>query len=178
MTFVQVTDLAFPSMGSWWMALIRKGDHQMLTTLHRGFSRQFWILDGRDPHNQAGRDKGETIATLRHPLILAGHWLMTATKLFTHGDVLVSSQGGMRPREGSGLKELGTTEGTDWPPSLSLTRRISLTTWGNHWYPVCREIAFTQKFNTEQEAMDFAKLFALPTHITSKREARDFRAGD
>lgn len=181
-TFLQVSDPVFPAIAPWWTALLPHNDHDTLLRLHKLFSRQFWINDGHDPHNQAERDRAAeegvvSLANLRHPAILSAKWMTTALSLFVRGDVLVSSRGGMRPRDGS-LKEIGTIESNDWPASFSPTRQIAITTWGKHYYLVCGDIAFAEKHNTEENAMRVAKLFASADHITVKREARDYREGD
>lgn len=181
-TFIQVCDPARPAIPPWWTVLLPRNDHDTLLTLHRFFSRQFWILDNRDPHNQAERDKAKrnetfSIADLRHPVRLSGQWMTTAISLFARSDVLVSSRGGMSPRDNS-FKELAIVESKEWPPAFSAKRKITLTTWGNHWYLVCADIAFAEKHDSEQAAMDVAKRFAPVENITIKRETRSFKEGD
>ena len=181
-TFIQVCDPACPAVPPWWTVLIPHNDHEALFLAHRWFSRKFWIDDGRDPHNQAERDRAArentlSIADLRHPVRLSGQWMETAMSLFVRGDVLVSSRGGMRPRD-EATKELAVVEAKDWPAAFSTKRHIALTTWGNHWYLVCADIAFAEKYDSEQAAMDVAKRFAPVANITVKREARDYRQGD
>ncbi len=182
MTFLLVQDPAFPTMPPWWMVLLPRGDHAMLLRLHKTYARQFWILDGRDPHAQTARsraeEKGElSLAHLRHPTVLSGHWLTTALGLFTRTDLLVSKSGGMRPRDGT-LTELARQETGDWPKAISPDTRITITTWGTHFYLVSRQIAFEGKHDTEEAAMAVARCHALPEHIEVKREAHSFRAGD
>lgn len=181
-TFVQVSDPALPDVSPWWMALLPRNDHDTLLAMHRTFTKHMWILDGRDPHMQAERARAQkadefSVAYLRHPVVLSGHWLTTALSLFTRSDVLVSSKGGMRPRDKS-VTELGTLRSRDWPAVFNSNRHIQITTWGNHFYLVCRNIAFSEKWNTEAEAMAQAKLFAPAANITVRREARSFREGD
>ncbi len=163
----------------WWVVSVAKGDFRTVMDLHKWVSINLFIKDGNDPHMLRAREQDDPIAILKHPVLLGAGFVSTAMKLVVQSDFYVNANGGMRPR--GDLVEGSTVEGNNWPGKLDPNRRITIHTWGNHFYLTAdysHSITFLDKFNTEQEAVDFAKLFALPDHIKVQREAKQFKEGD
>lgn len=179
MRFILVSDPKFPIHKSWWVIRVSKGDYQTVTNIHKWIATDLFIKDGRDPHMQAARDRDDPIAWIRHPVMLGAGFLSTAMKLTERGDFYINMRGGMRPV--GDLTELKRVDGTNWPDQLDPTRRITISTWGNHFYLTSdcgNPITFLDKFNTEEEAMSFALLFAPADRITLKCKTAQFKEGD
>ncbi len=181
--FILVSDPRLPAIKPWWVIRVAKGDFATVTSIHEWFATALFIRDGNNPHIQADRanpeSNGHLLAAIKHPVLLGAAFLGTAMKMATYGDFYINPNGGMRPCDD--LIELRHVEGSNWPSQPHPTRRITISTWGNHFYLTADYIApitFLDKFNTEEEAMAFAILFATADHITLKREARQFRDGD
>lgn len=183
MRFILVSDPKFPTAPAWWVSRVSKGDFKTVMEFHKWIVTDLAIRDGNNPHIQADRaskDAGRNLmALLKHPVFLGAGFASTAMRLAAESDFYINQRGGMRPC--GDLTEGRVIESNNWPGKVDPKRRITIHTWGNHFYLTAdhdHSITFLDKFNTEQAAVDFAKLFALPERITVKREARRFKEGD
>ena len=179
MNIVLVADPAFPSVEPWWVVRVPKGDIPLIAVLHEWISKNLFIKDGQNPHMLRAREQDDPISIIRHPVFLGAGFLSTAVKMAYRGDFYVNVNGGMRLC--GDLAELRHVEGKHWPGMVDPERRLTIHTWGNHYYITSeygRPMTFLDKFNTEQEAMDHAKLFALPERISMRREPTQFKQGD
>lgn len=179
MRFILVSDPKLPTFAPWWMIRIAKGDFKTVMQCHKWLATDLFIKDGKDPHMQRAREQDDPIAILKHPVALGAAFIDTAMKMVVRDDFYVNQRGGMRPCDD--LTEHRKVESKNWPGQLDPERRITIHTWGNHFYLTAdygHSITFLDKFNTEQAAMDFAVLFALPERIEVRREPKSFREGD
>lgn len=179
MRFILVSDPKQPDIKPWWVLLMPKGDYVTLMQMHKWHANALFIKDGQNPHVLRDRERGDMLAELHEPITLGARWLITATKLTGQGDTYIGVNGGMCPRDGKWV-ELQEVEANSWPAREHnhLRAKVTLSTWGNHWYATSPDMTFLTKYDTEQQAMDAALQFATPDNITVKRETHSFVAGD
>ena len=120
---------------------------------------QYWNNYWRDPHTEAALEKGDVVATARHPMnVLPKRSGAMALRLIQHRTLFINKVGGWcTPVEGQ--KILETRESKVWPASEEREfSRVKVLRWplGNHYYLVGSPAPMqfsAPKFDTLEEAM-------------------------
>jgi hypothetical protein len=126
------THAKLPDLQGWYLE-VQPDDNDTLFRLHRGVAHLHFAKFGMDPHIKPDSDQG----ILYNPLKLAAQWLVGIERCLTAGEaVLVNSNGGLMPLDGTIILETRDLAEIDWPDDFSDDEIVTISRWpeAKHYY--------------------------------------------